>query len=432
MASSAAYSQHDRIAEKALTFFQELLRDFHPRNFAVRLWDGSRLDAEPGQPTRCTLIINRPGALRRMFQPSNQAALGEAYIYGDVDIEGDAETLFPLVPYLLKLKIGPARQLRLAALLWGMPTSPRQREGRPPVKLDGELHSKERDRQAVAYHYNVSNDFFRLFLDKRMVYSCAYFDSPELSLDEAQERKLDYICRKLRLKAGEQLLDVGSGWGALIIHAASHYGVRALGITLSEPQAELANRRIREAGLQDMCRVEVRDYREMSEPETFDKLVSVGMIEHVGESMLPAYFEQAYKLLKPGGVFMNHGIARAVWAGKLDGPTFIDRYVFPDGDMVPIGIVLRHAAQCGFEIRDVENLREHYTMTLRHWVRNLENHGSRARHLTDEATYRTWRLYMAGSAYFFDTGRLNIYQSLLVKPNDGKSGLPMTRADWYT
>ena len=431
MASSAA-SNHDRVAEKALTFFEELLRDFHPRNFAVRLWEGSKLDAEPGQPTRCTLVINRAGALRRLFQPSNQSALGEAYIYGDVDIEGDVETLFPLVPYLLNLKIGAARQLRLAALLWGMPSSPTQRTGRIPVKLDGEPHSKERDRQAVAYHYNVSNDFFRLFLDKRMVYSCAYFESPNLTLDEAQERKLDYICRKLRLKPGEELLDIGCGWGALIMHAASQYGVRALGITLSEPQAELANQRIREAGLQDLCRVEVRDYRDLDQPESFDKLVSVGMIEHVGESMLPAYFEQALKLLKPGGVFMNHGIARAVWTQQLDRPTFIDRYVFPDGDMVPIGVVLRQAAHCGFEIRDVENLREHYTLTLRHWVKNLEDHGSRARHITDESTYRTWRLYMAGSAYFFDTGRLNIYQSLLVKADQGKSGLPWTRADWYT
>ena len=430
MASSATFNR-DRIAEKAFTFFEELLRDFHPRNFAVRLWDGSRLDADPGQPTRCTLVINRPGAMRRMFQPSNQAALGEAYIYGDVDIEGEVETLFPLVPYLLNLKIGRARQLRLAALLWAMPSSPRRWAGRTPVKLAGHLHSKERDRQAVTYHYNVSNDFFRLFLDKRMVYSCAYFDTPNLTLEEAQERKLDYICRKLRLKAGEQLLDIGCGWGALIMHAASHYGVRARGITLSEPQAELANQRIREAGLQDLCRVEVRDYRDIDEPESFDKLVSVGMIEHVGESMLPAYFGQAFKLLKPGGVFMNHGIAQATWMEAHDRPTFIDRYVFPDGDMVPIGIVLRHAAECGFEIRDVENLREHYTMTLRRWVKNLESHASRARQITDEATYRTWRLYMAGSAYFFDTGRLNVYQSLLVKSRDGKSGLPMTRADWY-
>lgn len=431
MASSVLY-QHDRIAEKGLTFFEELLQDFHPRTFAVRMWDGSQLDAEPGQPARCTLVINHPGAMRPMFLPANQAALGEAYIYGDIDIEGDVEALFPLVPYLLNLKMSRMRQFRLGALLLGMPATRTRRMGRPPVKLDGQPHSRERDLQAVTYHYNVSNNFFRLFLDQRMVYSCAYFESPERTLDQAQERKLDYICRKLRLRPGERLLDIGCGWGAFLMHAAMHYGVQALGITLSEPQAELARERIRSAGLQDLCRVEVRDYRDLDEPESFDKLVSIGMIEHVGEQMLPEYFAHAFRLLRPGGVFLNHGIARATWTEVLDRPTFIDRYVFPDGDMVPIGIVLRHAAQSGFEIRDVENLREHYAMTLRHWVRNLENNADQARHITDDSTYRTWRLYMAGSAYFFETGRLNLYQSLLAKTKNGQSGLPLTRDDWYS
>jgi cyclopropane-fatty-acyl-phospholipid synthase len=430
MASSTLYA-HDRTAERGLTFFSELLRDFHPRNLAVQLWDGSRLEPEEGQAARCTLFINHPGAMRHMFQPSNQAALGEAYIYGDVDIEGDVEALFPLVPYLLNLKISRVRQFRLGALLMGMPASRTRRTGRPPVLLEGSRHSKERDRQAVTYHYNVSNDFFQLFLDQRMVYSCAYFESPGLTLDEAQERKLDYICRKLRLRPGERLLDIGCGWGAFLIHAVSHYGVRGLGITLSEPQAKLANERIRSAGLQDQCEVQVRDYRDIAETEGFDKLVSIGMVEHVGEEMLPEYFAQAFRLLRKGGVFLNHGIARASWTEVPNRPTFIDRYVFPDGDMVPIGIVLRQAASSGFEIRDVENLREHYAITLRHWVRNLQSHAKEAVRVTDESTYRTWRLYMAGSAYFFETGRLNVYQSLLSK-NDGKSGLPLTRADWYS
>ena len=430
MASSALYL-HDRAAEKGLTFFSELLRDFHPRDFAVRLWDGSRLDADPGWTSRCTLVINHPGALRRMFLPANQAALGEAYIYGDLDIEGDVEALFPLAPFLLNTKMSRARQLRLGAMLLGMPAGRPRRMGRSPVRLEGSPHSKERDRQAVAYHYNVSNDFFRLFLDERMVYSCAYFESPGLSLAEAQEHKLDYICRKLRLQPGERLLDIGCGWGAFMIHAATHYGVRILGITLSEPQAELAKERIRGAGLEDRCRVEVCDYRDLNQPENFDKVVSIGMVEHVGENMLPEYFAQAFKLLRPGGVFLNHGIARAPWSKVPERPTFVDRYVFPDGDMVPIEIVLRHAAACGFEVRDVENLREHYTLTLRQWVQNLESHAQQARQLTDDSTYRTWRLYMAGSAYFFDTGRLNIYQSLLSK-NDGISGLPLIRGDWYS
>jgi cyclopropane-fatty-acyl-phospholipid synthase len=429
--NSSALYVHDRVAERGLAFFEELLRDFHPRNFAIRLWDGSSLDPEPGQYARCTLVINHPGAMHRMFLPANQAALGEAYASGDLDIEGDVEALFTLVPFLVESKFSWARQARLRALLLGMPRTRSQRIGRAAVKLQGRQHSRERDRQAVAYHYNVSNDFFRLFLDERMVYTCAYFESADTDLDCAQERKLDYTCRKLRLRPGERLLDIGCGWSALLMHAAQHYGAQGLGVTLSEPQAQLANSRIRSAGLGDLCRVEVMDYRDVQEHGSFDKLVSIGMVEHVGGEMLPEYFAKAFKLLRPGGVFLNHGIARASSAQAHNGPTFIDRYVFPDGDIPPIENVLREAGSSGFEVRDVENLREHYVLTLRHWVRNLENHAGQARQATDESTYRTWRLYMAGSAHFFETGRLNVYQSLLAKATDGNSGLPLTRADWY-
>jgi len=429
--ASSVLCLNDLIAERGLTFFQELLRNFHPRNFAVRLWNGSLLEAEEGQFPRCTLIINHPGAIRRMFLPGNQAALGEAYAYGDVDIEGDVEALFPLAPFLLNPKLGWMRQVRLGALLLGMPVTPLRRMGRTAVKLDGRRHSRERDRRAVAYHYNVSNEFFKLFLDERMVYSCAYFESSDTNLDCAQERKLDYSCRKLRLLPGERLLDIGCGWGALLMHAARHYGARGLGITLSEPQADLANARIRNAGLEDLCHVEVLDYRDVQKHGTFDKLVSIGMVEHVGQEKLSEYFAQAFKLLRPGGAFLNHGIARAPSAQVHNGPTFVDRYVFPDGDVAPIATVLREAASSGFEVRDVENLREHYVLTLRHWVRNLEDHAQQARQATDESVYRTWRLYMAGSAHFFETGQLSVYQSLLTKTQDGKSELPLTRTDWY-
>lgn len=428
--SSALY-MHDRVAERGLTFFEELLRDFHPRDFAIRLWDGSCLDAEDGQYRRCTLVINHPCAMRRIFLPSSQAALGETYASGDVDIEGDVEALFPIVAFLVNPKFSWARQVRLGTLLLGMPRTSIEQTGRTAAKLRGRRHSRERDRQAVTYHYNVSNDFFRLFLDERMVYSCAYFDEADTGLDRAQERKLDYICRKLRLHPGERLLDIGCGWGALLMHAAQHYGARGLGITLSEPQAQLANARIRKAGLENLCHVEVLDYRDVQRHGTFDKLVSIGMVEHVGEEMLSEYFAQAFKLLRPGGVFLNHGIGRASSAQSENGPTFVERYVFPDGDVAPIERVLRQAGLTGFEVRDVENLREHYVLTLRHWVRNLEDHAQQARQATDESTYRTWRLYMAGSAHFFETGRLNVYQSLLAKPKDGRTGLPLTRADWY-
>jgi cyclopropane-fatty-acyl-phospholipid synthase len=218
---------------------------------------------------------------------------------------------------------------------------------------------------------------------------------------------------------GERLLDIGCGWGALLMHAAQPYGVNGLGIRLSEPQAELARARIRGAHLEHLCRIEVADYRDVQEHGSFNKLVSIGMVEHVGEEKLPEYFVQAFKLLRPGGLFLNHGIARASSAQAHEAPRFVDRYVFPDGDIVPIENVLREAGLGGFEVRDVENLREHYVVTLRHWVCNLENHAGQARQATDESTYRRWRLYMAGSAHCFETGQLNVYQSLLAKSTNG-------------
>jgi cyclopropane-fatty-acyl-phospholipid synthase len=242
-------------------------------------------------------------------------------------------------------------------------------------------------------------------------------------------RKLDYICRKLRLRPGERLLDIGCGWGGLIVHAAAHYDVEAVGITLSVPQAEVARERLRESGLNPRCRVEVCDYRDLEPGQPYDKIVSVGMFEHVGEELLPEYFRRAFGLLRPGGVFLNHGIAcSAIY--RRQGPSFTDRYVFPDGDLVPINTSLRAAELSGFEVRDVEGLREHYALTLHHWVRRLEAHAEEARRITNDATYRIWRLYMAGSAHGFRIGRLNLYQTLFARPLRGQSGLPLTREDW--
>ena len=265
-----------------------------------------------------------------------------------------------------------------------------------------------------------------------MTYSCAYFNNPEDSLDLAQEQKLEFICRKLRLRPGQRLLDIGCGWGGLVIYAAKNFGVEATGITLSKPQADLANARIAEAGMSDRCRVLVRDYREMDQPASFDALASVGMFEHVGAKRLPAYFTQAWQLLKPGGVFLNHGIA--IRAGEKPPPakSFSNVYVFPDGELTPISTSLRAAEEAGFEVRDVESLRTHYAMTLRHWVRRLEAQHNLALQYVDEPTYRVWRLFMAGSAHDFEAGRTNVYQALLYRPDaNGHSNLPLTRADWY-
>jgi cyclopropane-fatty-acyl-phospholipid synthase len=408
-------------AIKALTVLQVLLRDYHPRNFAIRFWDGSQWPAETDSPS-FTLILSHPHALRSMLQ-NGDLAISESYIRGDFDLEGDLEAAMALASYLMGRHWPISTVLRIGWSVFRMSANGRSgRNGQRPATLSGERHSVERDRQAVTYHYNVSNDFYALWLDQRMVYSCAYFETTNEDLDTAQARKLDYLCRKLRLRPGERLLDIGCGWGGLVIHAAQHYGVDVLGITLSHNQADLANHR---------CRVELRDYRDLNEIGGFDKLVSVGMFEHVGENRLPLYFQHAWQLLRPGGVFLNHGIALRANERWPKGPTFISRYVFPDGDLVPINTTLRYAEEAGFEVRDVESLREHYALTLRHWARRLEFHRDQALQVVDEATYRVWRLFLPGSAYGFATGPLNVYQALLLKPDDGQSGLPLTRGDWY-
>jgi cyclopropane-fatty-acyl-phospholipid synthase len=265
-----------------------------------------------------------------------------------------------------------------------------------------------------------------------MMYSCAYFKSPTDGLDVAQEQKVDYICRKLRLRPGQRLLDIGCGWGGLVIAAARHHGVEAVGVTLSQAQADLANERIAAAGLGGRCRVHVLDYRDLDELEGYDRLVSVGMFEHVGESMLSEYFRRAWQLLRPGGIFLNHGIAFSFPQPQRHGPTFFDRHVFPDGEIVPLSTTLRAAEASGFEVRDVESLREHYRLTLRHWLARIEAQRDGIRRITDEVTYRVWRLYVAAAAHQFTIGRGNIYQTLLSKPNRGESELPLTRADWYS
>jgi cyclopropane-fatty-acyl-phospholipid synthase len=400
-------------------------------NIAVRLWDGTHWPDD--RPRAATLVLRHPGALRAMFADGTELSLSEAYLYDDFDIEGDIESVFGLADAIAERTGGWRNKLRAFAELRRLPLAPERGTGRRGrASLSGRKHSVERDRQAVRYHYDVSNDFYRLWLDSRMVYSCAYFKSPDTDLDTAQLAKLDMICRKLRLRSGQRLLDIGCGWGGLVMHAAREYGVDATGITLSQPQADLANRLAAEAGLAGRCRVEVRDYRAVDSSRPFDVLVSVGMFEHVGERMLPAYFGKAASLLAPGGVFLNHGIASRATDPAGHGPSFSNTYVFPDGETLPINVTLHAAENAGFEVRDVESLREHYAMTLRHWVRRLEAHHEEALRHADEPTYRVWRLFMSGSADGFRDGRYNVYQTLLGVPGkDGASGLPLTRSDWY-
>ncbi len=421
----------DRPKLTTLSLLAQLFRK-HPRpEFAVRLWDETTWRPDNSLPCQFTLILSHPGALRKMLDLPSELSMAEAFIFGDVDIEGDVEAACSLGDYLRGQKWSIPEKIRLGARLHNLPRDGTEPTGRQAARIHGVVHGVNRDRQAVTYHYDTSNEFFALWLDRQMVYSCAYFKTAEDSIDTAQEQKLEYICRKLRLRKGERLLDIGCGWGGLVMHAARTYRVHVLGITLSSRQAEFAMAQIRSAGLTDLCKVEVRDYREIDQPAGFDKLVSIGMFEHVGEERLPRYFDQAWQLLRPGGVFLNHGIARnplEVWSRE---PSFTDRYVFPDGDPVPIETTLRAAGKSGFEVRDVESLREHYALTLRQWVSRLEAHHAQAAMATNETTYRIWRLFMAGSAYGFTKGKLNLYQTLLVKPDDGKSGLPLRRSDWY-
>jgi cyclopropane-fatty-acyl-phospholipid synthase len=421
-----------------LEILEDIFAGYRQRHFTVRLWDGTTWPEKAVESPAFTLVLNHPGALRRMFLPPSELNLGESYIYGDYDVEGDLITAFSLVGHFERLDVGLGDRLGLAWKLRSLPKTSAPKEGWQAAQLGGILHSRRRDREAISYHYDVSNDFYALWLDRRMVYSCGYFSTPEDDIHTAQERKLDYICRKLRLEPGERMLDIGCGWGGLVTYAARHYGVEVLGITLSQPQVDFARKRIAETGLEDRCQVEYLDYREVSPSalpgqEPFDRLVSVGMFEHVGEAKMRTYFKQAWDILRPEGLFLNHAIACPGWeprTGRDD--TFSDRYVFPDGELTPISHSLRIAEELGFEVRDVESLREHYALTLRRWVRRLEQHHDQALEHVDEVTYRVWRLFMSGSAEGFESGRLNVYQALLVKPGPGgESGLPLTRADLY-
>jgi cyclopropane-fatty-acyl-phospholipid synthase len=436
-----AISSAKTVEEKTRRILSEVFVGCPLENVGVRLWDETAWPDD--RPRSAILVLKHPGSLSRMFLPGTEVGLAEAYLHNDFDIEGDIEAAFEVGDFLLSRRDDWKKKLKLGGLLIRLPEgngrSTMQRAARQLLpRSRGKPHSPERDRGAVTFHYDVSNDFYQLWLDRHMVYSCAYFKSPSDPLDIAQEQKLDYICRKLRLRAGQRLLDIGCGWGALVIHAAKNFGVHAEGITLSQRQAEWARSRIAEAGLENKAKIELRDYREIAATsELYDAIVSVGMAEHVGRERLLDYFAAAHRALKPGGVFLNQAIGEDIIArpGKPEGfgGSFIEQYVFPDGDIPPLPIMLRAAESSGFEIRDVENLREHYALTLRGWLRRLEAHHDEALRYVAEETYRVWRLYIAGSAHGFRSGHIAVYQTLLAKLGpSGQTNLTLTRDEWYT
>jgi cyclopropane-fatty-acyl-phospholipid synthase len=392
------------------------------------------------------MVFRSPDALEAMMVHPSEITLGEAFLANELDVEGDIFSVFAVAEHVFRCPEGRSQRMREAWLRAAAGISQWWKKGR--------RHSIARDKSAIAHHYDQPVDFYRPWLGDSLVYSCGYFKSADEDLASAQANKLELICRKLRLNQDDRFLDVGCGWGSLVLHAASKHNVYARGITLSREQAKVAADRIEAAQLTQSCDVEMLDYRKAQEHlGNFDKIASVGMFEHVGLENLTRYFRTVYEMLRPGGVFLNHGIAHAEAATDRDphlfaralspvlnripllrnmrSSSFIDKYVFPDGDLVTISDAMRAAEGAGFEVRDVENLREHYELTLRAWVEGLKRNASTLLSQVSEVTYRTWLLYMAGSAAAFRRGDIAVYQMLLSRPHRGQARLPLTREDWY-
>jgi cyclopropane-fatty-acyl-phospholipid synthase len=380
--------------------------------FNVRLWNGRAL--APLKPSAVTLTVRSPQALTNLVNPS-LGKLAKSYVEGEIDLEGNFRDVLRVGESLVAREHSVYNPRHHAWKWW--------------------RHSRAADRRSIQHHYDVGNDFYALWLDRKWVYSCAYFKDPDDSLDLAQEQKLDHICRKLMLKPGDRFLDIGCGWGGLVLWAARNYGVTALGITLSRGQYEYASARIRELGVGDRCEVRLQDYRDVSDDERFDKIASVGMFEHVGKRNLPTYFDRIQRLLRPGGLVLNHGITtNSLQDAQLGGGIgeFVDEYVFPGGELMHVTAVVEEMSRQGLEVWDAECLRPHYAQTLWHWVDRLEARRDEARGMVGEKRLRTWLIYMAGSAHAFTRGWISVYQLLGIKMQpDGTVAHPATRAHVY-
>lgn len=396
------------------------------RDWKLVTWDG----AVAGIPDASfTMTFRTRRALDLLLGSLPDRAFGRAYATGELDVE-------PLSPFL---GIVGRRTLREMALAWpgflAAALASGARPDRHPIseaeaRLHGRRHSRQRDRAAVTHHYDLPAEFYGLFLDSSLTYSCAYFATPDDDLDSAQRAKLDLICRKLRLQSGERLLDVGCGFGGLVLHAAENYGVRCLGITLSTTQADWARRQIAARGLRDRVEVRIADYRDnLGEP--VDAVASVGMIEHVGERELARFGRTLFEHTRPRGRLLLHGITRRSDTRIVRG-SFVDRFVFPDGELPEAGAIVSRLQDAGFEVRDLEDMREHYALTLDRWASRLESRMDDAVRIAGVARARTWRLYIRGAAWGFREDRLRLHQVLAVRPDsDGRSGVPLRREDWY-
>ncbi len=420
--------------QQASAVLKSLFHGFKGR-LAFRFWNGTTVKlgnfiSHKQQPD-FTLVCRNQRVIRSILLGHDPLRFVEAYFRDDLDIEGNIFDAVSLKDCLYAPQISLLQKISALISVLRLKADDSGNEAALSANTV-KAHSKAENREAIAFHYDVSNDFYALWLDPAMVYSCAYFESEEATLEHAQQAKLDHICRKLLLQPGERFLDIGCGWGALVIHAAKYYGVHAHGITLSRQQRELATRRIREADLQHRVTLELLDYRDLPGEEVYDKISSVGMFEHIGLANLQAYFDIVNRQLKPGGLFLNHGITHDVegWEKTLS-TKFINRYVFPDGQLDTVGNIQRVMERSHFEILDVEALRSHYAMTLRNWVARLEQHHAQALQYVSEATYRVWRLYMAACALEFESGEIGVYQILSGKRNCRKSATPLTRRHLY-
>jgi len=398
----------------------------------LRGWDGS-ISGPEGAPV---VAVRSRRALRRMAWSPGQLGIGRAYVAGEIDLEDDVFETFTALRTAGRLnQEGPAAATtwreRLALAGTALRLGAVGREPAPPAEeaptAGGRRHTEDRDAAAIAHHYDVSNDFYALVLGPSMVYSCAVWESPETGVDAAQEAKLDLVCRKLGLTEGSRLLDVGCGWGSMAIHAAQRYGATVVGITLSEEQARLARKRVAEAGLTDKVDIRVQDYRAVDD-EPFDAISSIGMAEHVGRAQMPGYVAQLDRLLRPGGRLLNHAISWNAGTATWNPDSFIARYVFPDGELLNLGEMVSFLESRELEVLDVEALRQHYALTLRAWVGNLEANWDVAVAATSEGRARVWRLYMAASALTFEAGDMGVNQVLLQKT--GGEQPPLRRTTW--
>ncbi len=392
---------------------RELRAALPQRPFAVRFWDGSLVEAtEANAPT---FVLRSPRALAHALRAPGELGIGRAYVAGLIEVD-DMEAALGIVDTFEPPPLSLRQQARLGlavARACGLTLPPR-----PPaaeLRLRGERHTIARDRAAVRHHYDVGNEFFSLFLDRSMTYSCALFSRGATTLEEAQEAKLELVCTKLGLQEGERVLDVGCGWGSFAIHAARHHGVRVLGVTLAERQAELARERVREAGVADRVEIRIADYREVVE-DPFDAIVSIGMVEHVGEERIDLYAERLAGLLVPGGRLLNHGIAKLKDFDTPDEGPFSERFVFPDGVPLPLSRIELALERAGFVTRHVEGLAEDYAETLRHWIERFDHNYERAVQLAGIERGRIWRLYLRAARMGFQTGWASIYQVLAQLP----------------